>query len=90
MRALIAIMIVFVTLWVAMSNKVSIAENMPKWLLAIVGAVIGFYFGNRGLKITNREDTAIDRIYRFKALGENGTIIDEEFTEKKKDLLARI
>jgi len=89
-RALLAIIILLVAIWVATSGDSEAIEKIPEWLLGILGAVIGFYFGNRGLKLANREDTTIDRLERLKVLNENGTITDEEFREKKKDLLARI
>lgn len=89
-RALIAVIILLVAVWVATGCDPEAIEKIPQWLLGILGAVIGFYFGNRGLKLANREDTTIDKLERLKVLNENGTITDEEFRDKKKDLLARI
>ena len=89
-RALLAILLIFITLVAATARDGSVIRDIPQWLLTIVGAVIGFYFGNRGLKAADRDDTAIDRLERLKLLNQNGTITDEEFREKKKDLLARI
>jgi hypothetical protein len=89
-RVLLAILLVFVTVLAANAREGCAIRDIPQWLLTIVGAVIGFYFGNRGLKLANREDTAIDRLESLRALNENGTITDEEFRQKKKDLLLRI
>jgi small-conductance mechanosensitive channel len=87
-RALLALIIVLITVWVAISGKVKIAEDMPKWLLAIVGAVIGFYFGNRGIGIEKKretiEDSLVIRLNRLRALRDRGAIKQEEF-EKELD-----
>jgi len=85
-RALIAMLVVFITLWVAISNKVSVAENITKWLLAIVGAVIGFYFGNRGLNIEKKKETieeiTIARMNRLREIRDRGEMTPEVFIEE--------
>ena len=90
-RALIAIMIVFITLWVAISDKVSIAEDMPKWLLAIVGAVIGFYFGNRGLSFEKKKETieemTIERLNRLREMRDRGEIDPGACEERMSNLM---
>ena len=90
-RALLALIIVLVTVWVAISGKVKIAEDLPKWLLAIVGAVIGFYFGNRGLGVEKKkdtiEDTMVVRLNRLRALRDRGTIKQEEFEKELEKIM---
>jgi small-conductance mechanosensitive channel len=85
-RALVVIMIVFITLWVAISNKITVAENMPKWLLAIVGTVIGFYFGNRGLSIEKKKETieeiTIARMNRLREMRDRGEVTQDVFTRE--------
>lgn len=89
-RALIAMLIVFITLWVAISNKVSIANDMPKWLLAIVGAVIGFYFGNRGLSFEKKKETieeiTIARMNRLREMRDRGEITPNVFISEMESI----
>jgi small-conductance mechanosensitive channel len=90
-RALLALIIVLVTVWVAVSGKVKIAEDLPKWLLAIVSAVVGFYFGNRGLGIEKKrdtiEDTLVVRLNRLRALRDKKVIKQEEFEKEIENIM---
>jgi amino acid transporter len=84
-RALLAIIIVLITIWVAISHKVEIAEKMPQWLLAIVSAVIGFYFGNRGLSYEKKkepiDEVIVNRLIRLRTMRDKGDIRSEEYKE---------
>jgi len=89
-RAMLALVIVIVAVWAATGPEPGFVDKVPEWLLGILGAVIGFYFGSRGIKTSNREESAFDRLERLKTLKDSGIITGEEFVEKKKDLLGRI
>jgi hypothetical protein len=60
-----------------------VTENMPKCLLAIVGEVIGFSFGNRGLNIEKKkkaiEEITIARMNRLREIHDRGEMTPNVF-----------
>jgi small-conductance mechanosensitive channel len=84
-RALLALIILLITIWVAISQKLEIAEKMPQWLLAIVGAVIGFYFGNRGLSVEKKkepiDEIIVNRLMRLRTMRDKEDIPSDEYKE---------
>lgn len=54
-RAIIAFIIIFLLLYSALKG-VSLPDKMPDWLIAILGTVIGFYFGAAMVPSGNKEE----------------------------------
>jgi drug/metabolite transporter (DMT)-like permease len=58
-RALLAFLILFLILYMVI-NDIKLTEDLPEWVIGILGAVIGFYFGAstaKGLERTTDSST---------------------------------
>jgi hypothetical protein len=77
---LIFIIIVFLGAF-NIDNIGAIADSMPEWLLAILGTIIGFYFGERkGAEAASDEDEATES-YKNKV---NNILDDAKITDPQK------
>jgi len=89
-RALLAILLVFVTVWAATAREGSVIRDIPQWLLTIVGAVIGFYFGNRGLSFEKKKETieeiTIARMNRLREMRDRGEITPNVFISEMESI----
>ena len=88
-RALLAILIVFVMVLVAMSDNITIKKDVPEWLLGIMGAVVGFYFGGRALSLPKKEEDISDKLEKLRVLKDNESITDKEYQDKKLEILSK-
>ena len=86
-RAIIALSFIVMIIFAAF-NRIDLSD-VPQWLLGIVGTIIGFYFGTKSAVKLASEDK-IEQIKKLRKLKDDGDIDNNEFEQKKTELLNKI
>ena len=85
-RAILALLFTFIVIYAAIGKAVS---TPPEWLLGIIGAIVGFYFGTKSV-FTMKEKDVLEQIEKLRKLRDANTITDSEFDTKKTELLKKL
>ena len=86
-RAIIALLFIVIIIYAALIGID--LKDVPQWLLGIVGTIIGFYFGTKSAVKLASEDK-IEQIKKLRKLKDDGDIDNNEFEQKKTELLNKI
>jgi|GEM_PF-3141890 len=88
-RAILALLVVLFIIWAATNGK-DVIKGVPEWMIGITGTVIGFYFGGRSIASgEKKEGDFVDKIGKLKTLKDKNILTNQEFEDKKKDLLSK-